>query len=63
MPIRTTANTYSRGAPKNNSNFFLVAQSNRVIPSPTATFLKANPQSDRNVGNIYSQWITYPWRK
>jgi hypothetical protein len=62
MPIHTSSNTYSRGIPKNHSSFFLVAQANYIIPSPTSLYLKNNTPYNRNVGNIFSRRITYPWR-
>ena len=53
MPIHTSSNTYSRGIPKNHSSFFLVAQANYIIPSPTSLYLKNNTPYNRNVGNIF----------
>lgn len=41
MPIRTSANTYSRGVPKESqANFYYVAQANNVIPQPMSVYLK-----------------------
>ena len=62
MPIHTSAITYSRGVPKNHSSFFFVAQANYIIPSPTRLYLNNNTLYNRNVGNIFSRRITYPWR-
>jgi hypothetical protein len=41
MPIRTTANTYSRGIDwRRNPNFFLIAQTNNTVSVPTSAYVK-----------------------
>jgi hypothetical protein len=46
MPgIRTSAITYRRGISNSTPNFFLVAQSNYVIPQPTSRFRQNNVMS------------------
>ena len=40
MAIHTSAITYTRGLPKNYSNFFFIAQANNTIISPLSKYLQ-----------------------
>jgi len=62
MPIHTSSNTYRRGVPNGQHNFFYVAQTNNIIPVPTRLYLKQNTLYNRNAFNSFSQRSTYPWR-
>ena len=56
MPIRTTANTYTRGIlPSQNgfyNNFFLVAQANNTIVSPMSSYIRGYQFNNRNYINF-----------
>jgi hypothetical protein len=59
MPIRTSANTYFRGIPKNiPSNFMLVAQTNNTVIAPMGLYLKTFQFYNRN---LFNPKVTYPW--
>jgi len=56
MPIRTTANTYTRGILRSENgfynNFFLVAQSNNTIVSPMSSYIRGYQFNNRNYINF-----------
>jgi hypothetical protein len=56
MPIRTTANTYTRGILRSENgyynNFFLVAQSNNTIISPMSSYIRGYQFNNRNYINF-----------
>lgn len=62
MAIHTTSNTYTRGVPKNYTNFFFVAQTNNIIPVPLNKYLRQNTLYNRNIVNSVNRRNTYPWR-
>jgi len=62
MAIHTSAITYTRGIPKNYTNFFFVAQANNTIPSPMSNYVKGYSFYNRNVTNTNVMRI-YPWHK
>lgn len=60
MPIRTSANTYFRGIPKNvPSNFMFVAQTNNAIIAPMGLYLKEYQFYNRKYTN--SEPNRFPW--
>ena len=60
MPIRTTANTYSRGVPKGQQNgFFFAAQSNNTVCVPMHKFLANHNFYNRTMS--VSPRKTFPW--
>ena len=56
MPIRTSANTYTRGILRSQdgtyNNFFLVAQSNNTIISPMSSYIRGYQFTNRNYINF-----------
>ena len=62
MAIHTSANTYTRGIPKNYTNFFFVAQTNNIIPVPLRKYIRYNSLYNRNIVNNGPRRLTYPWR-
>jgi hypothetical protein len=62
MAIHTSAITYSRGIPKNYTNFFFVAQTNNTVPAPLQRYLRYNSLYNRNIVNNGPRRLTYPWR-
>ena len=56
MPIRTTANTYTRGILRSENgyynNFFLVAQTNNTIISPMSSYIRGYQFNNRNYINF-----------
>ena len=56
MPIRTSANTYTRGILRSENgfynNFFLVAQSNNTIVSPMSSYIRGYQFNNRNYINF-----------
>ncbi len=60
MAIHTSAITYSRGLPKNYTNFFFVAQANNTIISPLSKYIKGFQFYNRNITNTNARLI-FPW--
>ena len=60
MAIHTSANTYSRGVPKNYSNFFFVAQTNNAVVSPLNIYLRNYQFYNRNYSNT-NVYRMFPW--
>ncbi len=61
MAIHTSAITYTRGLPKNYTNFFFVAQANNTIISPLSKYLQGYSFYNRNITNTGAR-LTFPWR-
>jgi hypothetical protein len=61
MAIRTSANTYSRGIPKDYNNFFFVAQTNNTVVRPVSLYLRTYNFYNRNVTNSASGRNSLIW--
>ena len=60
MPIRTSANTYFRGIPKDYpGNFMLVAQTNNTVIAPMGLYLKSYQFYNRKYTNVQAN--RFPW--
>jgi hypothetical protein len=62
MAIHTSSNLYTRGIPKNYTNFFFVAQANNTIQVPMSKYLRQNTLYNRNIVNSVNRRNTYPWK-
>ncbi len=58
--IRTSAITYRRGIPDGYNNFYYVAQTNNVIPSPLNIYLRNYQFYNRNL--INPTRYRWPWK-
>lgn len=58
--IRTSAITYRRGIPDGYNNFYYVAQTNNVIPSPLNIYLRNYQFYNRNLINPTRYRL--PWK-
>jgi len=60
MPIRTTANTYTRGVPKGQqAGFFYAAQSNNTVCVPMHKYLANHNFYNRQI--LTSSRRIFPW--